>query len=82
MSEDTRLCVDCRFANRDDNALGPRWTCAQPSSLRQPDLSLVTGVAQEPYQMPCEEARSFGELDSALHLCGRIGRHWQPRGIG
>src|ERR1700709_2230445 len=69
-----RLCKDCRFSELQTTP-SEKWVCRHPTSLFQPEHSLVTGMVSEPYQLSCADARSL-EMGRE---CGRAARHWESR---
>jgi hypothetical protein len=74
MSDDPKLCKDCRFAELDPSA-EVKWRCTHRTSRFQSPRSLVTGALHEAVKLPCEQARWFNDSGR----CGPDGRHWEPR---
>lgn len=77
MSDDLRLCRDCRFQDPGFDPAQPFfWTCSHPAMARPGKVDLLTGAPTEPSAEFCSSARNFTDL------CGPKGRYWEPRGFG
>jgi hypothetical protein len=76
ISDDPRLCKDCRFQRSLNMDLSPFfWVCEHPAMALAPKIDLLTGAHTPPAAMTCQEGRAFQDL------CGKAGRYWEPRGF-
>lgn len=80
----TRLCKDCRWGVDKVHSQPRRrydWDCTHPALSIAPGPDYVLGEVQEPYPMPCIDARKI-----VPGRCGPDGKFWEPRdqssGIG
>jgi hypothetical protein len=77
MSAPPHLCKDCRWFRPQEGGEPP--LCGHPTSVAPDAINLVTGETVPGYPYKCGSLRSFVAFDD---LCGREGRHWEPREIG